>query len=195
MEAPPARAPKPPHVLKARGAGPAAVSRPGKSEASPVHAGHPLPDTASQQAWFNSTYCNGAHICVQGWDWANSGNIWYGSYEVVTMVGSEGTTNASLLLYNWDSGWSLFTGCVGILGGVLQRAQRAGACHRCGRIRGHRREHLRLSKRRRRRDDGKYGGSLIGPGLLTPAVFIGGYCNRRRKSRIISRAALWPGRR
>jgi hypothetical protein len=113
MEPPHARAPKPPHVLKARGASAAAVSRPAKSEASPVHAGHPLPDTASQQAWFNNTYCNGAHICVQGWDWANSGNIWYGSYEVVTLVGSEGTTSASLLLYYWDSGWSLFTGSWG----------------------------------------------------------------------------------
>jgi hypothetical protein len=108
VEAPPAKAPKPPHVMKTHGAG--AISRPAKSEASPVR---PVPETASEQAWFNSTYCNGAHICEQGWDWANSGNIWYGSYEVVTMVGSEGTTNANLLLYWWDSGWSLFTGSWG----------------------------------------------------------------------------------
>jgi hypothetical protein len=113
MEAPPAKAPKPPHLLKARGASAAAVSRSAKSEASPVDAGHITPFTSSEQAWFNSTFCNGAHICVQGWDWATSGNIWYGSYEVVTMVGSEGTVNASLVLYNWDSGWSLFTGSWG----------------------------------------------------------------------------------
>jgi hypothetical protein len=48
-----------------------------------------------------------------GWDWATSGNIWYISYEVVTMVGSEGTVNANLQLYNWESGWSLFTGSWG----------------------------------------------------------------------------------
>jgi hypothetical protein len=113
MEAPSARAPKPPHVPKARGAGTVPVLRPAKSEASPVHAAHPLPETTSEQQWFNATFCNGAHICVQGWDWATSGNIWYGSYEVVTMVGGEGTTNASLLLYNWESGWSLFTGSWG----------------------------------------------------------------------------------
>jgi len=110
MEPPPARAPKPPQVVKARGASAALVSRPAKSEESPVH---PVPETTSQQQWFNRTFCNGAHICVQGWDWATSGNIWYGSYEVVTMVGSEGTTNASLVLYYWDSGWSLFTGSWG----------------------------------------------------------------------------------
>jgi hypothetical protein len=69
--------------------------------------------TVQQQSWFNSTFCNGAHICVDAWDWATSGNIWYGSYEVVTMVGSEGTVNANLLLYYWDSGWSLFTGSWG----------------------------------------------------------------------------------
>lgn len=105
MEPPPARAPKPPQVLKAQGMGAA--------EAPPVPAGHVLPATPSEQAWFNATFCNGAHICVQAWDWATSGNIWYGSYEVVTMVGSEGTTNASLILYYWDSGWSLFTGSWG----------------------------------------------------------------------------------
>jgi hypothetical protein len=69
-----------------------------------------VPATVPEQSWFNSTYCNGAHLCLEGWDWANSGNIWYDSYEVVTMVGSEGTVNADLQLYNWESGWSLFTG-------------------------------------------------------------------------------------
>ncbi len=113
MEAPPARAPKPPQVLTAHGAGAAPGSTPATSEASPVHAGHPVVHTVQQQSWFNSTFCNGAHICVDAWDWATSGNIWYGSYEVVTMVGSEGTVNANLLLYYWDSGWSLFTGSWG----------------------------------------------------------------------------------
>ena len=114
MEPPAARALQPPQLPKARGTGAALVSRQAKSdESSPVHADHPHPFTASEQAWFNATFCNGAHICVQGWDWATSGNIWYGSYEVVTMVGSEGTTNASLVLYQWDSGWSLFTGSWG----------------------------------------------------------------------------------
>jgi len=110
MEAPPARASKAPQVLKARGVGAPPVSTPAKSEASPVHARHVVPDTVPEQSWFNSTYCNGAHICLEGWDWANSGNIWYDSYEVVTMVGSEGTVNADLQLYYWESGWSLFTG-------------------------------------------------------------------------------------
>jgi hypothetical protein len=111
MEPPPARAPKPPQVAKAQGAG--AISRAAKSSGSPVHLGSVLPATSGEQAWFNATFCNGAHICVQGWDWATSGNIWYGSYEVVTMVGSEGTTNAALQLYQWESGWSLFTGSWG----------------------------------------------------------------------------------
>ena len=74
---------------------------------------HIVPFTTSEQQWFNATFCNGAHICVQGWDWATSGNIWYGSYEAVTMVGSEGATNASLVLYKWESGWSVFTGSWG----------------------------------------------------------------------------------
>jgi hypothetical protein len=110
MEAPSARAPQPPQVLKVHGMGPA---RPTASEAPPAHAGHVLPATPAEQTWFNAIFCNGAHICVQAWDWATSGNIWYGSYEVITMVGSEGTTNASLVLYNWDSGWSLSTGSWG----------------------------------------------------------------------------------
>jgi hypothetical protein len=114
MEAPPANAPKPPQVLKAHGVGAGQVSTPAtSSEASPVHARHAVPFTASELQWFNATFCNGAHICVQAWDWATSGNIWYGSYEVVTMVGSEGTTNASLVLYNWESGWSLARGAIG----------------------------------------------------------------------------------
>jgi len=104
MEPAPARAPKPPRVLTGHGTA---------AGEAPVHPGHVLPATSSEQAWFNATFCNGAHICVQAWDWATSGNIWYGSYEVVTMVGSEGTTNASLVLYYWDSGWSLFTGSWG----------------------------------------------------------------------------------
>jgi hypothetical protein len=116
IEPPPPEAPKPPQMPKARGAGAVVVSRADKSAESPVHAGQIVPETTSQQQWFNATFCNGAHICVQGWDWATSGNIWYGSYEVVTMVGSEGTTNASLVLYNWESGWSLFTGSWGYWG-------------------------------------------------------------------------------
>jgi hypothetical protein len=112
-EAPPARAPKAPQVLKAHSVGAASVSTPATSEESPVHARDVVPFTVPEQSWFNSTYCNGAHICVQAWDWATSGNIWYGSYEVVTMVGSEGTVNANLQLYNWESGWSLFTGSWG----------------------------------------------------------------------------------
>jgi hypothetical protein len=112
MEASPTRALKAPQVLKAHGVGAASVSKPVTSEASP-DSRHVVPFTVPEQSWFNSTYCNGAHICVQGWDWATSGNIWYGSYEVVTMVGSEGTVNANLQLYYWDSGWSIFTGSWG----------------------------------------------------------------------------------
>ena len=110
MEAPPARASKAPQVLKAHGVGAAQVSTPATSEAFPDHARHVVIHTVAEQSWFNRTYCNGAHVCVEGWDWANSGNIWYDSYEVVTMVGSEGTVNADLELYYWESGWSLFTG-------------------------------------------------------------------------------------
>lgn len=116
MAAPPAGAPKAPQVLKAHGAGAAPVSTPATTDASPVPAAHVVPFTVPEQSWFNSTYCNGAHVCVEGWDWATSGNIWYDSYEVVTMVGSEGTVNADLLLYNWESGWSLFTGGWGYWG-------------------------------------------------------------------------------
>ena len=82
------------------------------SEASRADVRHVVPFTTSEQQWFNATFCNGAHICVQGWDWATSG-IRYVSYEVVTMVGSEGTTNASLVLYKWELGWSVFTGSWG----------------------------------------------------------------------------------
>jgi hypothetical protein len=110
MEAPPARASKAPQVLKAHGAGAALVSTPATTEASSVPARHVVPDTVTEQSWFNNTYCNGAHICVEAWDWASSGSIWYDTYQVVTMVGSEGTVNADLQLYYWDSGWSLFTG-------------------------------------------------------------------------------------
>jgi hypothetical protein len=110
IEAPPARASKAPQVLKAHGVGVASISTPATSEASPVPARQVVPFTVPEQSWFNSTYCNGAHLCLEGWDWASSGNIWYDSYEVVTMVGSEGTVNANLQLYNWESGWSPFTG-------------------------------------------------------------------------------------
>ena len=114
VAAPPANAPKPPQVLKAHGVGAGQVSTPAtSSEASRADVRHIVPFTTSEQQWFNATFCNGAHICVQGWDWATSGNIWYGSYEAVTMVGSEGATNASLVLYKWESGWSVFTGSWG----------------------------------------------------------------------------------
>jgi len=106
MEAPPARATKAPHVPRTHGAGAAPFS----TEASTVPARDVVPLTVPEQSWFNRTYCNGAHLCLEGWDWANSGNIWYDSYEVVTMVGSEGTVNANLQLFWWESGWSLFTG-------------------------------------------------------------------------------------
>ena len=112
-EPPPDKAPQPPQMPTARGTGAAVLSRGAKSAEARVLAGRVLPATSAEQAWFNATFCNGAHICVQGWDWATSGNIWYGSYEVVTFVGSEGTANASLVLYNWESGWSLFTGSWG----------------------------------------------------------------------------------
>jgi hypothetical protein len=113
MAAPPARAPKPPQTPMAHGMSATQVSTPPTSDTARVRARHITPATPPEQSWFNATFCNGAHICVQGWDWATSGNIWYGSYEVVTLVGSEGTVNANLQLYNWDSGWSLFTGSWG----------------------------------------------------------------------------------
>ena len=55
MDAPSARAPQPPQV------------RASGSEAPPA-AGHVLPATPAEQAWFNATFCNGAHICVQAWE-------------------------------------------------------------------------------------------------------------------------------
>ena len=67
----------------------------------------------AEQAWFKATFCNGARDCVQGFDWTNmQSQSKIGSANAYALVGSEGTTNATLKQYYWDCFWSLFTGTV-----------------------------------------------------------------------------------
>jgi hypothetical protein len=54
-----------------------------------------------QQAWFKSTFCNGASKCVQGWDWADSGWDYADYWQTTSMVGSEGQSAAPFNGYYW----------------------------------------------------------------------------------------------
>lgn len=57
-----------------------------------------------EQQWFRNTFCNGADVCVQGWDWAFTGSLINVANETfIGWVGSEGTANASLWLEYWYS--------------------------------------------------------------------------------------------
>jgi hypothetical protein len=69
---------------------------------------------ADEQAWFKSTFCNGAQNCDQGWDWTLMTSKWpIGSGTGIAGVGSEGTTTATFSAYYWwCTGWNLFIGDV-----------------------------------------------------------------------------------
>lgn len=54
-----------------------------------------------EQQWFRGAFCNGADVCVQAWDWAFTGSINGHNESFTGLVGSEGTTNASLWLEYW----------------------------------------------------------------------------------------------
>jgi hypothetical protein len=54
-----------------------------------------------EQQWFRGAFCNGADVCVQGWDWAFTGSINGHNETFIGWVGSEGTVNASLWLEYW----------------------------------------------------------------------------------------------
>ncbi len=57
-----------------------------------------------EQQWFRGTFCNGADVCVQAWDWAFTGSLINVNNETFYgMVGSEGTVNANLWLEYWYS--------------------------------------------------------------------------------------------
>jgi hypothetical protein len=62
---------------------------------------HPFDD--AEQAWFRNTFCNGAQVCVQAWDWATApSDHSVNSGTGIAMVGSEGTVNATFFAYFWD---------------------------------------------------------------------------------------------
>jgi hypothetical protein len=62
----------------------------------------------AELSWFNQNYCNGATGCVLGWDWAQDWSYSHGMYSAVVswtrgrgMVGSEATTNGTLMADMW----------------------------------------------------------------------------------------------
>jgi hypothetical protein len=59
--------------------------------------------TTNEQTWFRENFCNAAQACVQGWDWAvvQSGRA-VGSGVGIGLVGSEGTSNATLAVDLWE---------------------------------------------------------------------------------------------
>jgi hypothetical protein len=55
-----------------------------------------------EQQWFRNTFCNGATVCSQHWDWSQvdtNRNISWAN--IVAMDGSEGSTNAAVDAYWW----------------------------------------------------------------------------------------------
>jgi hypothetical protein len=66
----------------------------------------------AEQTWFRNTFCNGAQLCAQGWDWATAtSDHSVNSGTGIAMVGSEGTVNATFFAYFWDC-WCLGPFCV-----------------------------------------------------------------------------------
>lgn len=70
--------------------------------------------TAGEQTWFNQNFCNGAAICIQGFDWTNMQTPRkVGSASVFGMIGSEGQTNGTIENLYWACGgvWPFPTLC------------------------------------------------------------------------------------
>ena len=58
--------------------------------------------TAGEQTWFNQTFCNGAEICMQGFDFTNMQTPRkIGRYTTFAMIGSEGPSNGTFETAYW----------------------------------------------------------------------------------------------
>ncbi|MDB4970731.1 MAG: hypothetical protein JWN44_6420 [Myxococcales bacterium] len=86
-----------------RRAGLAATEAAKVEVSAPAHGAGEAYYTNGDQQWFRGQFCNGADVCVQGWDWAFTGSINGNNETFIGMVGSEGTTNGSLWLEYWYS--------------------------------------------------------------------------------------------
>lgn len=76
----------------------------------------PIYTTASEQSWFHDRFCTRSYRqqCIQGWNWAHSGNTDddSGRFVAVAMVGSEGTAAATFTTDYWScSATCIFDWC------------------------------------------------------------------------------------